>query len=489
MRVFSANSFRLQVVVSVLASLSMLALAFILVREVLLSTEQAFVRNAQQQCSNAAAELLRQFVEQGAVRTQPIDQLPFPAQDVSLRGLSIAVLNPFDGVSGGYWLIGLERYAGVSEVSQTNGPWNPTPADRAFLDGLVRKAAAAGERQAGAIAHGRDILVAAAIAGAGDKAVAWTTKRLAGVRDPVLAQRRWWIAALILSTLIGLGGIISISLRLRQGVQFIKAGLHRLENDFSYRLPVNREDFGEISDAINQMAERRASLERTLRRQDRLAALGKVVGGVAHEIRNPLNSMRLTLELLNRRIRKGVATGEEVEGAVEEIDRLDRILARLLEFGRTGLEERRVQDLVPLLQRAMHLARDPADRKQVRLELRTPEGGALEANVDGLQTEQVVLNLLLNGIDASPPEQAVILTARRRDGWMEICVTDKGPGIPDEVRDHVFDPYFTTKEAGSGLGLAISSEVAANHGGSLEFVTGDRGTQFVLRIPIERGDI
>jgi signal transduction histidine kinase len=232
------------------------------------------------------------------------------------------------------------------------------------------------------------------------------------------------------------------------------------------------------------MAERRAQLEAHLRRQDRLAALGKVVAGVAHEIRNPLNSIRLSLELLQRRVNKGTATGEEVTGAMEEVDRLDHILARLLAFGRPDFEDRRAQDVRPILERAARMVQQQAQAKGVRL---IADGGDISADIDAGEVEQVLINLLLNAIDASPPGAEVRIDTALARNSVRIAVHDEGPGVEQAARDHIFDPYFTTKQSGNGLGLAVSREVAARHGGSLELLPQNgHGSTFVLELPVER---
>jgi signal transduction histidine kinase len=108
------------------------------------------------------------------------------------------------------------------------------------------------------------------------------------------------------------------------------------------------------------------------------------------------------------------------------------------------------------------------------------------ADVDGPQIVQVLINLLLNAIDASPASGAVRVEASLEDTCVRILVSDQGQGIPEEARPHIFDAYFTTKPNGSGLGLAVSREIVANHGGVLEFETTSSGTNFVLRLPIDR---
>jgi signal transduction histidine kinase len=493
MRWAARDSFRTQIAVIALASLSMAAVAVILVRDVLRSTEQTLVREAQQQCVNAARELRRQFQERAVLLSsqddllRPTAPLPFEAEDLSLKGLSSAVLRSYEGVSGGFFLVPLERVAGYVDPSDTSPASGPEAAATELLDRLIELADNGGGIQAHQLGQGQDVWVGAIEQVDPNGSVAWAVKRLAGVRDPVVEQRRWWLTGLVISALLGLGGLISISIRLRRGVDSVNLGLHRLESDFTHRLPAIGGDFGEIGKAINQMASRRQALEATLRQQDRLAALGKVVAGVAHEIRNPLNSIRLTLELLSRRVHKGLVRGDEVQGALEEVDRLDRILGRLLAFGRPGLEDRRVQDVRPLIERAIKMVQEQAQRKNISIAFERG-GDPLEADVDGLQVEQVLLNLLLNAVEASPDSSPVYVEAANREGTVRVTVTDEGPGIPVSIRDHVFDPYFTTKETGSGLGLSVSREVVSHHDGELAFESNGRGTTFVLRLPAERNE-
>jgi signal transduction histidine kinase len=230
------------------------------------------------------------------------------------------------------------------------------------------------------------------------------------------------------------------------------------------------------------------ALEEKLRQQDRLAALGKVVSGVAHEVRNPLNSIKLTLQLLERRLKKGVATSNEVQECMQEIDRLDMIVGRLLAFGRPAMTNRHSQSLSPIIAQAIKMVHEPMQNKDVRINVSEPES-SLIADVDGPQIIQVLINLLLNAIEASPSSGIVQLAAGNTDSSIWIKIKDAGTRIPDDVRPHVFDAYYTTKLTGSGLGLSVSREIMANHGGSLEFESEESGTMFTLTLPIKRASV
>jgi len=146
-----------------------------------------------------------------------------------------------------------------------------------------------------------------------------------------------------------------------------------------------------------------------------------------------------------------------------------------------------VQDVRPLIERAVKMVQEQSQSKNVAIALES-DAEPLEADVDGLQVEQVLLNLLLNAVEASPGGRPVRVGAGRHEGAVRITVTDEGPGIPESFGEHVFDPYFTTKETGSGLGLSVSREVVSHHNGELVFASNARGTTFILRLPARRNE-
>jgi signal transduction histidine kinase len=481
------SSFRAQMAIISIASAAMLGLAALLIRDVVLRTEGRLLTEARQQCIAACNELKLQYQERAVYGEDTIAGLPIQAQDVSLRGLSSTVLRSYEGVEGGFRLRdegGMLGYAFPTNSSGTKVELTPQETT------LVAAVAASAKSEQGIITRtrewNRDVAIVAAAWLEPDNVTVWTMKRLTGVHDPVLAKRRWLFGALVASALLGMAGIVSVWFFLRSGVTAINTGLRRLEQDFAFRLPRVPGEFGEISKALNHMADRRMALEAELRRQDRLAALGKVVSGVAHEIRNPLNSMRLTLELLQRKMNKGTANPDEVKAAVEQIDRLDLILSRLLAFGRPALQDRQVQNVAAIVHDASKMVREQSQQKGVHIAIESAEQGELLAEVDGLQITQVLINLLLNAIEASPPSGRVDVKTWRDDANVFVAVTDQGPGVSREARSHVFDAYFTTKPDGTGLGLAVSREIVANHNGELDFRSGPKGTTFQLRLPAER---
>lgn len=470
------HSFRGQLAVTAIAAISLLALTAILVRDVVVGAEQRMVAEAEQQCEAAAAELAQQYRERLAFRDDTdLETLPLKAQDLSLKALTATVLRAYDGLQGGFVLSG--RIVGRAG---SGGGMDLPPLSSAETSLLLSPNSQGGTSR---IDDGADLLVSATVAGDASSIEAWTLKRLPNANNSVASQRAWLLGGLALSALLGFGALLSISLQLRRGVENLHHGLERLESDLTYRLPVVPGDLGDVAQAINKMAGSRDALEQHLRQQERLAALGRVVGGVAHEIRNPLNSLRLTLELLTRRIRKQYGETEPISAAVAEVDRLDEILTKLLAFGRPGADQRERRKLTPTIRRAVGMAEERATRRNIQIRVDLDKGGECEAEVDAAQIEQVLLNLLLNAVEASPDNSVIDVAVRNSGGTIEMDVIDRGAGVDPEVRERIFDPYFTTKDTGSGLGLAISREILRRHGGNLRFESEAGQTTFRVTLP------
>jgi signal transduction histidine kinase len=161
------------------------------------------------------------------------------------------------------------------------------------------------------------------------------------------------------------------------------------------------------------------------------------------------------------------------------------IVGRLLAFGRPAMTDRQNQEIEPLIRQAAKIANEPFQQKNVQIIDDGIEPG-LTADVDGHQIIQVLINLLLNAVEASPISGKVKITTEASGPDICVKVTDEGTRIPDEVRQHIFDAYYTTKPNGTGLGLAVSREIVVNHGGTLELESGNSGATFIMRLPVER---
>lgn len=222
-----------------------------------------------------------------------------------------------------------------------------------------------------------------------------------------------------------------------------------------------------------------------LRRADRLKALGEIAAGLAHEIRHPLASIGGALEIIESR---AVADSPEAEFsriAKTELQRLDRLVMEFLRYARPHEPELRQVPLGDIVNRVAALVQVEADRRSVTLEVERP-GALPPASVDPQQIEQVLLNVVLNAIQASPSGGRVIVCESLEEPDVLIDVIDEGPGVSNDHLARIFSPFFTTKEKGTGLGLAIAHRIVTAHAGSIATVDGGarRGGWFRIRLPI-----
>jgi len=227
----------------------------------------------------------------------------------------------------------------------------------------------------------------------------------------------------------------------------------------------------------------RERLQAVLRRNERLAALGTMLGGVAHEVRNPLAGIRSTAQLWRRGIEPDEAS---IDLLIAEVDRLDGIVTQLLRFSRSRSLKTAPIDLNAVVAEAARLVEPEARERGVacRVELH-PHPPPIEADAEALL--QVLRNLTRNALEVVPEGGSIRLATRPARGGREVeaVVADTGPGLDPETRRHLFEPFFTTHADGVGLGLAIAREIALAHGGDLkaEESSPGQGAVFVLTIP------
>ena len=219
---------------------------------------------------------------------------------------------------------------------------------------------------------------------------------------------------------------------------------------------------------------------------ERLAAVGKITAGVAHEVKNPLNSMRLWLENLKESLPRD--TEPEARQAIKvldtEIDRLDAVVKRFLDFARPMDVRLEATQLADLLREVLEVAAPQLSRAKVQVAQLLPID-VPEVFVDRALLKQAVLNLVLNAVDAMPNGGQLQLTLSRRGDMAEITVGDTGKGIPMEHRQKVFQLFFTTRPGGSGIGLASTFRIVQLHNGSIDFTSEvGRGTTFRIELPL-----
>ena len=230
-------------------------------------------------------------------------------------------------------------------------------------------------------------------------------------------------------------------------------------------------------------------LEAEVRRREKLAAVGHLAAGVAHEIRNPLSSIRGYAAYFGAKFAPGSEDRQAAEVMVREVDRLNRVISELIEFSRPSDLRRRPVRLAELAAHAERLTRPDATARGVRVDLAGAVDGP-EVRIDPDRLSQALLNLCLNAIQAMAAGGVMTLsTGQAPDGRAFVAVADTGPGIPPEQRDRIFDPYFTTKARGTGLGLPLAHKIVAAHGGEIRVAARPGGgTVFTVLLPVATGE-
>jgi signal transduction histidine kinase len=241
--------------------------------------------------------------------------------------------------------------------------------------------------------------------------------------------------------------------------------------------------------AIGHDVTDQAALSMRLRQTEKLAAVGTLAAGLAHEIRNPLNGAQLHVTFLERGLKRlGVDdpdTTEAVRVVAEEISRLSGLVSEFLDFARPKPLTLKATSLRALCERAVQLGASDAERANVQLEADLPSAD-VQVDVDASKIEQVLINLLQNAFEALEPQRGgrVVLRARREPRHALVEVEDEGPGVPNPDAP-IFDPFYSTKPQGTGLGLAIVHRIVTDHGGSVDFTSRPGRTTFRVRLPVK----
>ena len=264
---------------------------------------------------------------------------------------------------------------------------------------------------------------------------------------------------------------------------------HEVQMEEGRRLQVSLDFIEERGERIGTLltlhdAESVRQIEDEIELSRRLAAIGRLTSGVAHEVKNPINAIVLHLEVLRGKLQQSDPDARRhMEVIGKEIQRLDRVVQTLVDFTRPVELRLADVDLRRLVEEVGTLAFPEAERLGVRIVREIP-GQSLRVKADADLVKQALLNVVLNGVQAMPQGGVLTLGAARVGAEFEIYVCDQGPGIPPDLRDKVFNLYFTTKPAGSGIGLAMTYRVMQLHNGSVEFESyNGQGTVFRLRFP------
>ena len=218
-------------------------------------------------------------------------------------------------------------------------------------------------------------------------------------------------------------------------------------------------------------------------------AMSGIARGVAHEFKNPLNAIALRLEVLRARVAEDVPEAEaDIDVLAQEVTRLDRVVKTFLDLSRPVVLDCQEVQISDLVTEILTLVEPEAARARVILEWEPEQNVAISADADLLR--HALLNVVRNALDAMPGGGHLRVSVHQISDRCEISVSDTGHGIPVEVRQRIFEPFFSTKESGSGIGLAMTMRVLQMHGGSVDVdCAAGQGTTFCLRLPVAPAEL
>lgn len=271
-----------------------------------------------------------------------------------------------------------------------------------------------------------------------------------------------------------------------QDFPILTRGTDRVLRAFCQRLhDREQEDIGDVIQ-LRDVTER-VLMEDRMRRMERYMGLGSLAAGLHHEIKNPLAALSLHVQLMEEEFDdKTPDTIQEMLSVIKtEVARVGGVLEGFRDFASVDRLSRSELDLRKLIDRQVKLVKPKTDLHHIEMLVEIPDS-IPPINVDRVRIEQVLLNLIVNAIDAMP--QGGTLTIRATavsPDVIHIEVIDTGSGIPDDLKNSVFDPYFTTKSDGTGMGLALCDKIARQHHGTLDFRSSPHGTTFDLILPID----
>jgi nitrogen fixation/metabolism regulation signal transduction histidine kinase len=307
-------------------------------------------------------------------------------------------------------------------------------------------------------------------------------------------RRNVLLLMFVLSSLFAAGLAVMFMNGFTGPVKSLLGASRRLKaGDFDYRIEGLKDEFSELAASFNEMAASLKNQMREMQRTEQLKACGEMAAGLAHEIRNPLAGIKVSIEVLLAELALAQRDRDVLSGILEQIKRIETLMKNLLNYARPMAAEITMVDVKDLLGNMISLMeRHPTfssgeKRKQIVREL---DADLPQTTADPQQLQQVFLNLLLNASDAIADSGAVTVRTFHDQAAEAIVVDvqDTGTGIPEELQGRIFQPFFTTKKKGTGLGLAVSKRLIEDNGGSIAAMNNAAGgATFRVMLPVNGG--
>jgi len=302
------------------------------------------------------------------------------------------------------------------------------------------------------------------------------------------------IFAAMLVFAIGIGIAVFLSLRYTEPIHGVVDAARKVAaGDFSQNLPATRKDeIGELIESFNFMVQRlneNKQLEERLREAEHLSAVGQLSRSIAHEIRNPLNFISLSIDHIGAKYvpadgEQAKAFGSLVTGIKQEIHRLNRLVTDFLDYGKPMKLNRRRVGFDTMLNDVVEIIKAKADSEHVTIQ--EQYDFMPELTVDPELMKTCILNVVTNAFQAMPEGGTLSVRTGREDGKFILSVRDTGHGVARENLPRIFEPFFTTKDTGLGLGLATTKRIIEEHGGRIDFQSGEgEGSNVIISLPLQ----
>jgi len=405
-----------------------------------------------------------------------------------LTAVAASALSRFPGVEGGVWKRSEGALAYAFPTYEGSGSKTDVPAAELPAIQRVNEDALATDLPADRMQQGRSqtlIVHACPLSGPLTDLTAWTMTRVYTWAGPAYDRLRWGLALTAFTVVISTVLLAVVLIGWTRRVTGLQQRLGEQGALDLPRLPPTGDlDLDRLVMALNAAGERLQEARHQAGSAERLAAVGRLSAGLAHEIRNPLAAMRLKAE--NALASDDPARSRaSLQSTLEQITRLETLLRNLLATTQRKALDVAELDLLALLQRRADLHRELAERKGVTLEIlgtSTP----IVAGGDDAEISRAVDNLLLNAIEASPPGGKIALSAWREEKSAIIRIQDEGPGVDPSLAPRLFEPFVTGRAEGTGLGLAIVREIARAHDGEARYKLLENGAAFEIELPCPR---
>jgi signal transduction histidine kinase len=421
--------------------------------------------------------------------------------DSTLKKLSVEQLKVQVGLEGGFYLKGPDEFYGYS--FPTSPPPVPVygPPPRSYNIIKTQSLQSIEENRIIVNLHAFD----AAIFPLATKPLVYNSEIVGivwvriHIQDdlPIIKLKQVVNVAAIIS-ILGFLILMIISALWGGEIKGIKKEMENIRHDPSFRLRKRWGIFGYISSNINEMLEtiekenlQRHKLEQELNQKEKLASLGNMIAGVAHEVKTPLAIIKTRIQMWQQEVSKSPQTGEQISPesmqiVIDETNRLSSLVKRLLIFSRPIDKKMKLTDINKLINEVISFISIERNNKDIAIQCSLDRELPL-IPIDVNSIKQVMINILDNSIEAMT-HAGTINIVTGRDGLKEklmIEISDTGKGIPEEILNKIFEPFFTSKETGVGLGLAISYQIIKAHNGEIFFSNNSvEGTKCIIKLPI-----